>query len=137
MIIVRPVSGDVSDFTRPALMSAGVVPPIRGENTSFDSPNTPWQEAHFASHTCWPFSTLPDPGGRPLKSGRTSMSHALISAGVAARPTLGNWAPACAGATSKSVTPAQAGAQFLINLDILHLALRRHLPRLVGVVVVG
>src|SRR5687767_8486841 len=118
-------------------MSCAVVPPMSGGKTSFDSPKLPWQDAHFSSQTFWPFATLPEPGGKPLKSGRTSMSQAFTSAGVAGRPTPGNWAPACAGATSKSVTPAQAGAQFLINLDILHLALRRHLPRLVGVVVVG
>src|SRR5688572_4271283 len=111
-------------------MSAAVVPPTSGVKTSLDSPKVPWQDAHFSSQTFWPFSTLPDPGGKPLKSGRTSMSHALISAAVAGRPMPGNWAPACAGATSRIVTPAKAGAQVLINLDIRHFPVLRHLPRL-------
>jgi hypothetical protein len=49
-----------------------------------DSPKLPWQEAHLASQTSSPWATLPLPGRRPLKSGRTSMSQAWISAGVAA-----------------------------------------------------
>ena len=57
-----------------------------GVNTSLDSPKVPWHDAHLASQTSMPRSTEPDPGGRPLKSARTSMSQALTSLGVAARP---------------------------------------------------
>src|SRR5687768_2839216 len=130
MSVVRATSPVTRVPTRPALMSAAVVPPTRGVNTSFDSPNVPWHDAHLSSHTFCPFCTLPDPGGSPLKSGRTSMSHALISAGVAGRPTPG-----------KLVVPAKAGTQVinsnrLINLDIRHFPAFRHLPRLDRVVVV-
>ena len=37
--------------------------------------------------TSCPLATEPEPLGRPLKSGRTSMFHAATSFGVAARPT--------------------------------------------------
>src|SRR3569833_3924762 len=75
--------------TWPVLISSSVMPPTIGVNTSLDSPKVPWQLAHFPSHTCWPFETVPDPFGIPLKSGRTSISHLEISLSVAARPTLG------------------------------------------------
>src|SRR5687767_4228380 len=115
-------------------MSAFVVPPTTGLNTEFDSPNTPWQDAHFSSHTCWPLATLPDPAGRPWKSGRTSMSQAFTSAGVASRPMPGK-RDACANAVpdaSARTTHAMRSPQ----LDILHLAALLHQPRLDGVVVV-
>src|SRR3569832_2969846 len=75
--------------TWPVLISSSVMPPTIGVNTSLDSPKVPRQLAHFPSHTCWPFETVPDPFGIPLKSGRTSISHLEISLSVAARPTLG------------------------------------------------
>src|ERR1700680_2980369 len=135
MSVVRATSPVTSDFTRPLFISAAVVPPMSGVKTSFDSPNVPWQEAHLSSHTFRPFATLPEPGGRPLKSGRTSMSQAAISAGVAGRPTPGYWPAAAANAASASVTPAQAGAQS-INLDIRHFAAVGDLPPLDRVVVI-
>src|SRR5258706_1428748 len=137
MRVVRATSGFVSDATRPVLMSSAVTPPTRGAKTSFDSPNVPWHDAHFASQTFCPCCTLPDPGGRPLKSGRTSMSHAAISAAVAGRPTPGYGVPAA------NVIPAKAGIQDtanavirLIGLDIGHFPTLRDLPRLNRVVVV-
>ena len=75
-MVVRPPVASFSFDALPVLMSSAVVPPISGLKTSFESPNTPWQLAHLASHTSWPLATLPDPAGRPLKSGRTSMSQA-------------------------------------------------------------
>src|SRR5688572_14675534 len=138
MSVVRATSPVTRVPTRPALTSAAVVPPTRGVNTSFDSPNVPWHDAHLSSHTFWPFCTLPDPAGSPLKSGRTSMSHALISAGVAGRPTPGNWA--AAGVASAIVIAAAARQRWAatqsINLDIRHFPALRHLPRLDRVVVV-
>ena len=89
-MVVRP--GKLLSFkraTRPVLMSSWVVPPTMGLKTSLLSPNTPWQDAHFDSHTTMPLATVPEPCGRPLKSGRTSMSQAAISLGVAARPSPG------------------------------------------------
>src|SRR5512134_1556211 len=108
-------------------MSAAVVPPTSGLNTWFDSPNTPWQDAHLDSHTSWPLATLPDPGGRPLKSGRTSMSHAATSFGVASRPMPGNAALPCAQAPDAHSSTASASA--LTDLDILHLAAFLDQPR--------
>src|SRR5688572_10702632 len=145
MKVVRATSPVTRVDTRPALMSAAVVPPTSGVNTSFDSPNVPWHDAHLSSHTFWPFCTLPDPGGKPLKSGRTSMSHALISAVVAGRPTPGNWAPArcccaAAGVTSAIVIAAAArqrrAAIQSVDLNIAHFPALRLLPRLDRVVVV-
>src|SRR5258706_9996283 len=133
MSVVRATSPVTRDFTRPLRMSSAVVPPTSGAKTSFDSPNVPWQAAHFASHTCWPFATLPEPGGNPLKSGRTSMSHAAISAGVAGRPTPGNCAATVIPAKARIQTRAKAA---LISLHIPHLAALGHLPRLDRVVVV-
>src|SRR5207244_2952541 len=75
---------------------------------------------------------LPDPAGRPLKSGRTSMSHAAISSGVAGRPTPGNWAPACAGVTRR----ARSASAPLESLHIAHFPALLHLPRLDRAVVV-
>ena len=89
MKVVRTVSRSRREPTCPDWMSLAFVPPTSGVKTSLDSPKVPWHETHFDSQTCWPFSTLPEPTGSPLKSGRTSMSQALTSAGVAGRPTPG------------------------------------------------
>src|ERR1700687_1756366 len=144
MRVVRATSPVTSVFTRPAFMSSAVVPPTSGVNTSFDSPKVPWQEAHFPSHTRSPLATLPEPGGRPLKSGRTSMSHAAISAGVAMRPTPG-YGPAHAAearasniiaAADKSARGRASSRIESVNLHIANLAAVGDLPRLDGVVVV-
>src|SRR5436190_3123 len=110
MSVVRPTSPVTSAAARPDFTSAALVPPTIGANTSFDSPKVPWHDAHFSSQSFWPFCTLPDPGGSPLKSGRTSMSQAFTSAAVAARPTPGN-CPAWTLATKDNRTT-------LINLHI-------------------
>src|SRR5450631_2288567 len=104
-------------------MSSALVPPTSGVKISFDSPKVPWHEAHLSSHTLRPCVTLPEPGGSPLKSGRTSMSHAAISAGVADRPTPG-YGPANAAAApaNANAIPASGGTQArLIDLRIGHL----------------
>jgi hypothetical protein len=62
------MSGRVSVATRPVWMSSLVVPPTSGLNTSLDSPNTPWQDAHLASQTSCPGDRART-SGRPLKSG--------------------------------------------------------------------
>jgi glucokinase len=90
IIVVRPgKDSSVRRFARPVWTSSLVVPPTSGENTSLLSPKTPWQEAHLASQTSMPFSTEPLPAGSPLKSARTSMSQAVTSLAVAARPMPG------------------------------------------------
>src|ERR1700741_3079749 len=50
------------------------------------TPFSPWQAAPFSTKTSVPWATVPLPCGRPLPSGRTSMSHSAISFGVAVRP---------------------------------------------------
>src|SRR5712691_3785757 len=113
-------------------MSSGLTPPTIGVmKTSVLSPNVPWQDAHWASHITWPLETEPEPLGRPLKSGRTSISQALISAGSAGRPTPGYWAP--------WAMPALSNARLnivLVNLNIRHIPGIGDFPRLDGVVVI-
>src|SRR3569832_764918 len=115
-------------------MSSLVVPPTSGLNTELASPKMPWQLAHFVSHRSCPCATLPEPAGRPLKSGRTSMSHAATSFGVALRPMPGNLS--CANAALHSAATAHA-ASASTHLDIAHLAALFHQPRLDRVVVIA
>src|SRR5690606_32466182 len=139
-------------------MSCFVVPPTIGVNASFDSPKVPWHDAHCASQIASPSETEPDPGGRPLKSARTSMSQAWISERVAGRPMSAHgtrWpASACApfaavaALTAKmhptaarteapSVAHVPARMRRSPDLDIEHLARVREPPRLDRVVVIG
>jgi hypothetical protein len=101
------------------LTSSFVVPPTSGEKTRLLSPKMPWHDAHLASHTSMPWLTEPEPLGRPLKSGRTSMSQAAISWGVAARP-MPVIAPDCAHELPARTKAANAKAG-LRELSILHL----------------
>src|SRR5574343_466484 len=120
-------------LTLPVLMSSLVVPPASGVNTSFDSPKEPWHEAHFSSNSSLPRSTLPLPLGRRLKSGRTSMSQAFTSAGVAARPTPLKFSKA----NPAVAAPLRARARIdLENLDIGDLPAFDDFPGLDGVVVI-
>ncbi len=91
-------------------MSSFVVPPTSGVKTSLLSPKTPWHDAHFASHTAMPWATEPEPVGRPLKSGRTSMSQAATSPGVAGRP-MPLMATPCADAAQPSASVAASTAR--------------------------
>src|SRR6185503_9864538 len=134
MSVVRAVSAPVSDFTCPLSMSAAVVPPTMGVNTSFDSPKVPWQKAQRVSQIFLPSATLPEPAGSPLKSGRTSMSHAAISSGVAGRPIPSKVVAARVTPVETGIQPTSASA--LSHLDIVHLPALFHLPRLDRVVVV-
>src|SRR4030095_11693049 len=114
-------------------MSSAVVPPTNGLKTWLDSPKTPWHDAHLPSHTSCPLATLPAPAGSPLKSGRTSMSHAATSCAVAARPIPGYLCCAKAPETAHANTSA---IKTLGELDILDLAAFLHQPGLDGVVVI-
>eukprot|EP01136_Pigoraptor_vietnamica_P017174 Opistho-1_new@61984 len=146
IIVVRPGKlGSSRRATRPVLISSFVVPPTRAAKTSFDSPNTPWQPAHLASHRSCPWATVPRPGGRPLKSGRTSMSQAFSSAGVAVRPMPLNLSfakakPVIARHAAAANKPARKRsvhrAQPSRKLDILDLPALLHQPGLDRVVVI-
>src|SRR5574343_942874 len=120
-------------LTLPVLMSSLVVPPASGVNTSFDSPKEPWHDAHFSSNSSLPRSTLPLPFGRPLKSGRTSISQAFTSAGVAARPTPWKFSKAKPAVDAASRLSASI---VLENLDIGDLPAFDDFPGLDGVVVI-
>src|SRR3990167_6110653 len=131
--VVRPgKASSVRRATRPVFTSSLVVPPTSGENVEFDSPKMPWQDAHLASHTSWPWLTEPLPLGRPLKSGRTSMSQAATSLGVASRPMPGKAVCASAAPTASRATAISSSRE----LNILHLAAFLHQPRLDRVVVI-
>src|SRR5574343_443025 len=135
MMVVRPGKSVRERLaTWPVLMSSAVVPPIKGLNTSLDSPKMPWQWAHLASHTSCPLATVPEPGGRPLKSGRTSMSHLATSFGVAVRPKPG-YLSLCAMAMPAMATSAVV-RMTLRKLDMFHLTVFLHQARLDGVVVI-
>src|SRR5574343_383841 len=124
-------------LTRPFLMSSLVVPPASGVNTSFDSPKEPWHEAHFSSNSSLPRSTLPLPLGRPLKSGRTSISQAFTSAGVAARPTPLKFSKAKPAVEAPRVAKPRLSASIVLeNLDIGDLPAFDDFPGLDGVVVI-
>src|SRR5690606_31823444 len=75
-------------LTLPVFTSSSVVPPSSGAKNLLLSPKSPWQEAHFEAQTSSPSATLPLPGFKPWKSGRTSMSQASTSTFSASLPTL-------------------------------------------------
>src|SRR5262245_32695577 len=50
------------------------------------TPLSPWQTAQLSAKTSFPCATVPLPGGSPLPSGLTSISHSAISSGLAGRP---------------------------------------------------
>ena len=108
-----------------------------GANTSLLSPKLPWQDAHWASQISSPRLTLPWPAGRPLKSGRTSMSQALTSAGVALRPMPSKRAceNAKAGASINAASSANPGNRSR-KLDIPDLPAWLNEPGLDRVVVI-
>src|SRR5205085_7750789 len=66
-----------------------------------------------------PFSALPPPGGKPVPSGPTLMSHPAISAAVAGRPRFG--VSTRAGAAQPATTSTSA-AHARSRVDMLHLA---------------
>src|SRR5688500_7375953 len=82
-----------------------------------------------------PCFTEPEPGGRPLKSGRTSMSHAASSPAVAARPMPGYDGP-CAPAAATLARHSASAAARLRQLHIADLAALLNPPGLDRVVVI-
>src|SRR4051812_21274599 len=95
-----------------------------------------------------PCFTVPLPTGRPRPSGRTSVSHALISSGSAGRPSpsfaavlTGSraaicWATPGAIEAMAALQPSAARMKSLADLDILRLTVRVHQPGLNAVVVI-
>src|SRR5438874_6492073 len=95
-----------------------------------------------------PCLAVPLPTGRPWPSGRTSVSHALISSTSAGRPRpslcetlVGSCAAICCADASgieiaTTPQPSPARTKSLANLDIFGLAVRVHQPGLNAVVVI-
>ena len=121
--------------TLPVLISSFVTPPTKGLKTSPDSPKKPWQLAHLLSQTSCPLATEPDPAGNPLKSGRTSMSHAATSLLVASRPTPGYFTLLCA-TLHPAKAKSKAASAYLRYLDIFHLTAFLDEPGLNCIVVI-
>src|SRR6185312_4948561 len=88
-----------------------------------------------------PSETVPRPSGRPCPSGRTSMSQAATSSGVATRP-MPSLPPAaaseasCAVATMAVPNSNPAAKPSLRNLDILDHSVGADMPGLDAIVVV-
>src|SRR5699024_2011185 len=122
---------------RPVLMSSSVVPPIRGVKNELLSAKDPWQEAQVDSQSSSPSSTVPCPFGRPLKSGRTSMSQASTSVSVAARPSpYSDWAAAGSVNNAPASPTPTAIAVRLLHVNIANLPAFGNFPGLNGVVVI-
>src|SRR5262245_61739314 len=92
------------------------------------TPLSPWQTAQLSAKTCFPCATVPLPGGNPLPSGLTSMSHSAISSGVAGRPK----SHASTGETNESAIAPVRSALLVENIsDPPGLADAPSLPRVV------
>src|ERR1700693_3214629 len=63
-----------------ALASAALLPPM---------PSLPWHASHFCAKMAAPCAGVPLPGGRPLPSGPTLMSHSVRSASLTGFPSPG------------------------------------------------
>src|SRR5689334_5698213 len=120
-------------------------PPASAGQRPAPWPNSPWQAAQRSWKISSPCLTVPRPGGRPLPSGRTSVSHAAISSGSATRPSpslgedFSTTAPfgLSAGpalAAPATIRPATTAApHHLAQLDILGLPVGAHQPGLYAV----
>src|SRR5450432_543124 len=91
-------------------------------------PLAPWHAAQFSSKITLPCATVPLPSGKPLPSGRTSISHAFISSGDAGRPK----STALAG---DETMPATTAAKTVLGKDIANPPRRIDAPGLLRIVV--
>src|ERR1700722_5276606 len=78
---------------------------------------SPWQAEHFSANIFAPFAGVPLPGGRLVPSGRTAMSHCLMSASVSGLPRPGD----CASAAPAPMASARAVAAITLRVDMLDL----------------
>src|SRR5580704_6900684 len=85
---------------------------------------SPWQAEHFSENIFAPFAGVPLPGGRLVPSGRTAMSHCLMSASVSGLPRPGD----CASAASAPKASARAVAAITLRVDMLDLPFVVHGP---------
>src|SRR5438874_9518328 len=80
-------------------------------------PASPWQCAHFCAKIGAPCAMVPLPGGKPLPSGYTWISHAARSPCVSGCPRLGPAAIAGALATSSAASLSVDMAHASIGID--------------------
>src|ERR1700684_2608137 len=78
---------------------------------------SPWHAEHFSANIFAPFAGVPLPGGRLVPSGRTAMSHCLMSASVSGLPRPGD----CASAAPAPKASARAVAAITLRIDMLDL----------------
>src|SRR5580765_6925612 len=81
-------------------------------------PSCPWHAAHFAAYMRAPSAAVPLPGGRPVPSGRTLMSHPETSASLIGFPSFGPWAKAALQQRAAPITITHAER---LSVDMLHL----------------
>src|SRR5438874_12824262 len=72
-------------------------------------PPSPWHPEHFSAKTRAPCVAVPLPGGRPVPSGITAMSQALMSASEIGFPSRGVWASAAPEPKASARTRATDG----------------------------
>src|SRR6267378_2969948 len=72
-------------------------------------PPSPWHAEHFSAKTRAPWTAVPLPGGRPVPSGITAMSQALMSASEIGFPSRGVWASAAPEPKASARTRATDG----------------------------
>src|SRR4029077_20649624 len=75
---------------------------------------SPWQAEHFSAKTLAPCAGVPLPGGRLVPSGRTAISHCLMSLSVSGLPRPASCAAAALAVSAK----ARADAARILGIDM-------------------
>src|SRR5712691_8538446 len=92
---------------------------------------SPWHGEHFSAKTRAPWTAVPLPGGRPVPSGITAMSQALMSVSEIGFPSLGVWASAA----PEPQTSARKKARTRLGVDMFDLPIAADPPARDAVVV--
>src|SRR5438552_16803835 len=94
-------------------------------------PPSPWHAEHFSAKTRAPWTAVPLPGGKPVPSGITAMSQALMSASEIGFPSRGVWASAA----PEPKTSARTKARTSLSVDMFDLPIAADPPARDAVVV--
>src|SRR6267154_142218 len=114
----------------PILVSGA--PPNNGAGArGLPFPPSPWHAEHFSAKTRAPWTAVPLPGGKPVPSGITAMSHALMSASEIGFPNRGVWASAA----PEPKTSARTKARTSLSVDMFDLPIATDPPARDAVVV--
>src|SRR5205823_12164388 len=89
-------------------------------------PPSPWHAEHFSAKTRAPWTAVPLPGGKPVPSGITAMSQALMSASEIGCPSRGVWASAA----PEPKTSARTKARTSLSVDMFDLRSEEHTSEL-------